>query len=107
MSIERQPSRRARLFKSWIRPCLATIIIGLNVIGLRAVAQDRPALLFREDWKESPAVTPVTQEHVANPDLIMTRHGPGEAQIRKSHHDKPADDPFYIWSGEAERNWAL
>lgn len=67
----------------------------------------RPDLLYREDWKESPAITPVTQEHVAHPDLILTRHGPGEAKIRKSHHDKPADDPFYVWSGEAEANWAL
>lgn len=67
----------------------------------------RPDLLFREDWRESAAVTPVTQEHVAHPDLVMTRHGPAEAKIRKSHHDKPADDPFYIWSGEADANWAI
>ena len=67
----------------------------------------RPSLLFREDWKETPAVTPVTQEHVSNPDLIMTRHGPGEAKIKKSHHDQPADDPYYIWSGETDTNWAL
>jgi hypothetical protein len=67
----------------------------------------RPGLLWREDWRETAAATPVTQEHVANPDLIMTRHGPGEAKIKKSHHDQPADDPFYIWSGEADTNWAL
>ena len=24
-------------------------------------AEDRPGLFFREDWKESPAATPVTQ----------------------------------------------
>ncbi|MDO8540624.1 MAG: hypothetical protein Q7S40_09340 [Opitutaceae bacterium] len=70
-------------------------------------AAERPGLLFREDWKETPAATPVTQEHVANPDLIVSRHGPAEALIKKSHHDKPADDPFYIWSGEADRNWAI
>ena len=72
-----------------------------------ATAQERPGLLFREDWKETPAAAPVTQEHVANPDLIVTRHGPAEAQIKKSHHDKPADDPFYIWSGDTERPWAI
>lgn len=66
-----------------------------------------PGLFFREDWKEIPAATPVTQEHVANDDLILTRHGPGQAQIRKSHHDTPADDPYYVWSGEAEGNWAV
>jgi hypothetical protein len=42
---------------------------------------------------------------VSHPDLLVTRHGPGKAV--KSHHDRPADDPYYIWSGEAEGNWAL
>lgn len=66
-----------------------------------------PRLLFREDWKETPPATPITQEHVANPDLILTRHGPAEAKLRKSHHDKPADDPYYLWSGEADATWAI
>lgn len=70
-------------------------------------AQERPGLFFREDWKEIPAATPVTQEHVSNADLLVSRHGPGEAGIKKSHHARPADDPYYIWSGEAEGNWAL
>ncbi len=70
-------------------------------------SQDRPGLFFREDWKEIPAALPVTQEHVSNPGLVMTRHGPGEAGIKKSHHDQPADDPYYIWSGEAEGTWAI
>jgi hypothetical protein len=64
-------------------------------------------LLFREDWKETPAATPVTQDHVANRDLVLTRHGPAQAQIRKSHHDTPHDDPYYVWSGEAEGGWAV
>lgn len=67
----------------------------------------RPKLFFREDWKETPAETPVTQDHVANPDLILTVHGPGKAGVKKSHHDKPVDDPFYIWSGTAPANWAV
>jgi hypothetical protein len=66
-----------------------------------------PALFFREDWKESPPQTPITQDHVAHPDLVLTCHGPGQAQVRKSHHDQPADDPYYVWSGEAESNWAV
>ncbi|MFN7934092.1 MAG: hypothetical protein U0R19_12250 [Bryobacteraceae bacterium] len=70
-------------------------------------AQDRPPLFFREDWKQTEAATPVTQEHVANPDLILTVHGPGRDGVKKSHHDKPADDPFYIWSGTANGNWAV
>ncbi|HWR51998.1 MAG TPA: hypothetical protein VN428_12875 [Bryobacteraceae bacterium] len=70
-------------------------------------AQDRPGLFFREDWKELPAALPVTPEHIANPDLVMTLHGPGTAGIKKSHHDKPADDPFYIWYGDCTANCAL
>jgi hypothetical protein len=88
-----------------------TLLFSFAAIALSAFAASpgpsRPGVLFREDWREIPAVTPVTQEHVANPDLIMTRHGPGEAKIRKSHHDQPADDPFYIWSGETDANWAI
>jgi len=82
-------------------------ILSLGVAVSTISAEDRPGLFFREDWKETPAATPVTQEHVSHPDLLVTRHGPGEAGIKKSHHDRPADDPYYIWSGEAEGNWAL
>jgi hypothetical protein len=70
-------------------------------------AQDRPGLFFREDWKETPAEVPVSQSHVANPDLILALHGPGKSVIKKSHHDKPADDPFYVWSGLCPLNWAV
>lgn len=70
-------------------------------------AQDRPGLFFREDWKEIPAATPVTQEHVANADLTLSLYGPGKATVRKSHHDTPADDPYYVWSGECTGNWAV
>lgn len=72
-----------------------------------ASASYRPSLLLREDWKETPPETPVTQEHVANPDLVLQRHGPGKDGIKKSNHDKPEDDPFYIWSGTCEGNWML
>lgn len=70
-------------------------------------AQYRPGLYFREDWKETPAATPVTQAHVQNPLLVMTRYGPGADSIKKSHHDQPVDDPYYIWSGLCTGNWAL
>jgi hypothetical protein len=87
------------------------LLLGCTLVSFPGFAADsgagRPGLLFREDWREIPAVTPVTQEHVSNPDLVLTRHGPGEAKIRKSHHDQPADDPYYVWSGEAEGNWAI
>lgn len=72
-----------------------------------ASASYRPGLLLREDWKETPPETPVTQDHVANPELVLTLHGPGKNGIKKSNHDKPEDDPFYIWSGMCEGNWML
>jgi hypothetical protein len=33
-------------------------------------------------------------------------HGPGKDGIKKSHHEQPADDPFYVWSGECNGAWA-
>lgn len=81
------------------------VIAYLGLAGL--TAQDRPGLFFREDWKETPAATPVTQEHVASPSLNVYLYGPGKAGLKKSHHDKPADDPYYIWSGTCPANCAL
>ena len=83
------------------------LIIGGLLAAAALTAQDRPGRFFREDWKETEAATPVTQAHVANPDLVLSLHGPGKEMIKKSHHDKPADDPYYIWSGQAEGNWAV
>ncbi|MPZ19476.1 MAG: hypothetical protein GEV06_16390 [Luteitalea sp.] len=67
----------------------------------------RAPLLAREDWRETPAARPVTQAHVAHPDLRLLLFGPGNARIKKSHHDQPADDPYYVWSGEALDTWAV
>ncbi|MCC6363472.1 MAG: hypothetical protein IT165_08090 [Bryobacterales bacterium] len=83
------------------------LLLTFFISALWLSAQDRPGLFFREDWKETPAATPITQAHVANPDLILSLHGPGKAGVKKSHHDKPADDPYYVWSGTAEANWAV
>ncbi|MEP7270373.1 MAG: hypothetical protein ABI882_02660 [Acidobacteriota bacterium] len=82
---------------------LAPMVLLIMLLGW----QERPTLMFREDWKESPAATPITQDHVANPDLILFRYGPGKDQIKKSHHDQPKDDPYYVWSGECTSNWAI
>ena len=82
-------------------------ILLVLVVGVSLHAQDRPGLFFREDWKETPAATPATQEHVSNPDLILSLHGPGKSGIKKSHHDTPSDDPYYLWSGECQGNWAV
>ncbi len=67
----------------------------------------RPPLFFREDWKKIPAATPVTPEHLMNPKLQLGLYGPGKDGVRKSHHDAPNDDPYYIWSGECVGNCAI
>ena len=86
---------------------LATPFLLVLHAAAQAPEDSRPPLFFREDWKEIEAATPVTQDHVANTDLKLTLYGPGGATVRKSHHDKPADDPYYVWSGECPGNWAL
>jgi hypothetical protein len=75
--------------------------IIILLLSSAAVAADvgRPGLFFREDFMETPPETPVTQAHIANPNLILALYGPGKDGVRKSHHDKPADDPYYIWTG--------
>ena len=67
----------------------------------------RPDLLFRENWKESPAEIPLHQGHVSNPDLVVSLYGPGSDSIKKSKHEKPLDDPYYTWSGLCLGNWAV
>ena len=70
-------------------------------------AESAPPLFFREDFAESPPATPVTQEHIMNKDLSLILYGPGKQGVRKSHHDKPADDPYYVWMGTCEGNCAV
>ena len=70
-------------------------------------ASDEAPLFFREDWKEIPFALPITAEHVSNPALRMELHGPGKMGIKKSHHAEIENDPYYVWSGRCELNWAL
>lgn len=90
---------------------LNLLMAGFLFFSIKGIAQDesgyRPGLAFREDWKEIPAETPVNQHHVNHPDLILTTYGPGRDSIKKSHHDAPSDDPYYIWSGLCQGNWAV
>jgi hypothetical protein len=93
------------IVKNLVRPCL--LLAFLIAVQSSCTAQYRPSLYFREDWKEIPAATPVTQEHVSNKSLILGLYGPACDSIRKSHHSSPADDPYYIWSGLCLGNWAV
>ena len=90
-------------FKKFLRFFLITLLLPFAY----CTAQYRPSLFIREDWKEIPAATPVTQEHVVSNDLLLGLYGPGCDSIKKSHHDSPADDPYYIWSGLCRGNWVV
>lgn len=70
-------------------------------------AAPRAPLAAREGWRETPPAAPITQAHVANADLELLLIGPGAAGVKKSHHDQPADDPYYVWSGDATGTWAV
>lgn len=85
---------------------LAILLCFTGRLGAQE-ASYRPGLFFREDWKEIPAETPVNQNHINNPELILGLYGPGKDSIKKSHHNQPADDPYYIWSGLCTGNWAV
>ena len=74
---------------------------------MRASPTSLRELVFREDWKAIPAARPITQEHVDHPDLVLALHGPGAAQLKKSHHDDLEGDPYYVWSGRCAGAWAL
>jgi len=86
-------------------PCIVYLIPLL--LSVTCQAQYRPSLFFREDWKEIPPETPVNQQHVANPNLVLGLYGAAVDSMRKSNHDHPVDDPFYVWSGMCQGNWAL
>ncbi len=62
---------------------------------------------FREDFTETPPEIPVQQKHLANPDLILKRLGPGEGQIKRSFHETIPGDPHYVWSGLCPGRWAV
>ena len=82
--------------------CGTFVTASMNSFG-----QYRPKLFFREDFKEIPAAYPITQAHISNPALVPGLYGPGCDSIKKSHHESPADDPFYVWSGLCQGNWAF
>lgn len=71
------------------------------------IGEQDPGLIFREDWKEIPAAIPVTAEHLSNANLELHLYGVAEEQLKKSNHPEIPNDPFYIWSGTCEGNWAM
>jgi len=88
---------------------LSIVLISILVFAGDLLGQDtyRPGLFFQEEWKEIPAEIPLNQKHVANTDLSVQLYGPGLDSLKKSNHDKPVDDPFYVWSGLCLENWMV
>ncbi|WP_372948188.1 hypothetical protein [Mariniphaga sp.] len=85
------------------------ILFVLIFSTLISISQEsyRPGLFFREDWKETPPEIPLSQNHVDNPDLMVQLYGAGKDSLKKSNHEKPVDDPFYVWSGLCLDNWLV
>lgn len=85
------------------------IIFMILMVSGELLGQDsyRPGLFFREDWKETPAEIPLNQNHVENTDLIVQLYGVGMDSLKKSHHETPVDDPYYVWSGLCRGNWMV
>lgn len=85
------------------------LLFILFTISVDGFSQEnyRPGLFFREDWKETPAEIPLSQKHVNNSELIVNLYGPGKDSLKKSNHEQPVDDPFYVWSGLCLDNWMV
>lgn len=83
------------------------ISILINSVFIFSQENYRPELFFREDWKKSPAEIPLSQNHVDNPNLILNLYGAGQDSLKKSNHERPVDDPFYVWSGLCLENWLV
>lgn len=91
-----------------MRQLYIIILINLVVSGeLLGQKSYRPGLFFREDWKEIPAEIPLNQNHVENSELIVQLYGVGMDSLKKSHHENPIDDPYYVWSGLCLGNWMV
>jgi hypothetical protein len=85
------------------------IISLILAVSGELLGQDsyRPGLFFREDWREIPAEIPLNQNHVENTELIVQLYGVGLDSLKKSHHETPVDDPYYVWSGLCSGNWMV
>jgi len=84
--------------------CLVLLAVGFALCDLAVAAE---GLFFREDTRDIPAAQPITQEHVACPDLSLRLYGPGKTGVKKSYHEMFKNDPHYIWSGQCKGRWAV
>ena len=89
-----------------IASCQCLVLLGLG-LALCDLASAADGLFFREDTRDTPPATPISQEHVANPDLTLWLYGPGRGDVKKSYHETTKNDPHYIWSGQCKGRWAV
>lgn len=90
----------------WLLILIQLTFLILIINPQLAITDDRPSLLYREDWREIPAAIPVTQEHISHENLILNLYGSAPESLKKSHHEEIANDPYYVWSGQCLSNWA-
>lgn len=91
-----------------IKRIVFVFLLAGAALGIKAQEKAyRPGMFFREDWKETPAEIPLSQKHVNNPELLVQLYGAGKDSLKKSNHEKPVDDPFYVWSGLCLGNWMV
>ena len=58
-------------FKIFTPKFIFLFLLIINILPENSIAQYRPSLFFREDWKEISFGIPVTQGHVQNENLIL------------------------------------
>ena len=61
----------------------------------------RAGLLFEETWQQIPkgGENPLSQAHVANPDLELKLYGPNSDQLQVTGIDGNDTNPTHTWSG--------
>lgn len=77
---------------------ISRLLFGLLVSGGLAVAGP----VFREDFKEVPAHTPVEATDLTCGFLNLKLLGPGAEKVKLSFHPEKKNDPHYLWNGQCE-----
>ncbi|MBP0015290.1 MAG: hypothetical protein J7545_23270 [Roseofilum sp. SBFL] len=90
----------------WVLILIQLTLLVVIINGKFAVSNDRPSLVYREDFREIPAAIPITQEHISHEDLMLNLYGSAKESLKKSHHENIVNDPYYLWSGRCSSNWA-
>jgi hypothetical protein len=69
----------------------------------------RPALFFREEWKETTDTgdIPVSQQFVANANLELKLYGPGAKGLMITGSAANPQNPTHVWNGMCAANCAM